>query len=272
MHRQTIRQPVTATGFGVFTGRDITLTLRPAGGGGIRFLRSDVGVELPADVAHLADAPNCTALSDGQHSLLLTEHLLCACHGLGVTDLQVQVEGEELPCFDGSVAPWVELLLRADLQPLEAPVEPLTVTQPCWIAKEGKVLGVLPYDGLRVSYCLEHSHPLIGTDFAEYCAGEHDFVADFAPARTFITEEEVRPLLESGRLKTQSVEYALVIFADRYSAPLRLPHEFPKHKILDLLGDLYLLGRPVRGHFLAYRTGHAENRALIRRLAEQGDG
>jgi len=278
LKRRTIQHEVSASGLGVVTGQEVTVTLRPAPSGyGIRFQRPAVGLELLVHPDHLLEVGNCTAFSDGTHRVFVAEHLLSVCHGFHLTDLAVVLSHEELPLFDGSAGPLARLVQEAGLRELEETIAPLVVTRPLRISRteqgREKTLEIRPYEGFKVTYRLEHPHPLIGTDEAEYVEGVHDYATELAPARTFVTVAEVEAVRAQGLLTHGAEDNALVIYDDHYSAPLRLEHEFARHKILDLLGDLYLLGRPLRGEVVARRTGHTDNRVLVRRwLAASGTG
>lgn len=277
MKRRTLRQPASITGPGVFLGRMVSVTLNPAdAGSGLRFRRLDADLQVAATLDSCLEHETCSGLTDGRCSLLAVEHLLSVLHAFQITDLEVIVSGGELPFFDSTAQPWAELVEQAGVVELDAEVEPLVIAAPIRVGGQKKWIEARPGPGLRLSYTLVHPHPLIGTATAEYIQGLSDYTTDFAPAQSFITLEEARRIYEKGLYPAELSSFqegldlfsqrALIVYEDHYSAPLRLVGEFPKHKIVDLLGDLYLLGRPVQGHITAYRTGHRENRALVRKL------
>jgi UDP-3-O-[3-hydroxymyristoyl] N-acetylglucosamine deacetylase len=281
MQRHTLQQPIRTTGQGIFLGREVAVTLHPAAAGhGLRFQRADVDLDVPVALDHLLEHETCSGLTDGRHRLLVVEHLLSVLRAFQITDLAVVVDGGELPFFDSTTQPWVELVQQAGVVDLEAAAEPLVVAETTRVEGPGKWIEARPGETFRVTYTLAHAHPMIGTDTAEYVEGVSDYAAEFAPAQSFITLAEARALYEMGLYQADIasfeeglelfVRHALVVYDDHYSARLRVAHEFPKHKIVDLLGDLYFLGRPLQGHIIAYRTGHAENLALARKLAAQG--
>lgn len=268
MRRKTVKAQVTRTGLGIATGQQVALSLAPAGPGhGLMIRRADVGLEIPLDIAHAADAANCTAVRLGEHSVFVVEHLLAALWASGITDLVVSVDHEEVPIFDGSAGPFLEMLSEAGTQDLEGEVEPLVVPQPVVLCEGGKLLAALPADDPSFYYYLEHSHPLIGRDYASYTPAREPFAERLAAARTFVTEQEARQLMAAGWLNAGGEQNALVVYDDRISQPVK-PGGFAAHKIVDLLGDLYLLDRPVIAQIIACRTGHTQNRRLARRLLE----
>lgn len=257
-------------GLGVFSGEEVRFRLEPAPPGtGILAFPEDSQEGLPLNIFLACEVHHCSAVRRDGYRVLVTEHLLAALHGLGITDLIVRISGVELPMFDGSALPYVELLLQAGLRVYEEAIEPLRVEEPIWLVEEDRVLAALPYPGLRVAYTLEHPHPMIGRDFACFDASTDSFADFLAPARTFITIEEWYRIQQQGILRAGSEENAIVVYPDRLSSPLRLPNELARHKALDILGDLYLLNRPVEGEFLAYRTGHAQNRHMALGLLAQ---
>lgn len=277
MQRRTLRRAIGITGPGVFLGRPVSVTLEPAEAGfGLHFRRSDVDWEVIATLASCLEHETCSGLTDGRCSLLVVEHLLSVLHAFQITDLQVTVRGGELPFFDSTAQPWAELVRQAGTVDLAAEVEPLVIGASIRVGNKEKWIEARPGAGLHLTYTLVHPHPLIGTDTAEYVQGLSDYATEFAPAQSFITLEEARRIYEKGLYAAEISSFqeglelfsphALIVYEDHYSAPLRVTQEFPKHKIVDLLGDLYLLGRPVQGHIIAYRTGHTENRALVRKL------
>jgi len=269
MLRKTIKAQVSRTGLGISTGEQVTLTLAPAEARhGLRVKRTDVGVEIPLDIEHAAEAPNCTAVRLGEHSVFVVEHLLAALWAAGITDLAVSVDHDELPIFDGSARPLVEMVAEAGTQDLDGEVEPLAVGEAVAFGDEVKLLTALPAEELSIHYFLDHPHPLIGLDYAVYAPAREAFAARLAGARTFVTEDEARQLMASGWLQAGDEHNAVIVYPDRLSE--QVEHgAFAAHKIVDLLGDLYLLNRPVLAQFMAFGTGHAENRALARELARR---
>jgi UDP-3-O-[3-hydroxymyristoyl] N-acetylglucosamine deacetylase len=195
------------------------------------------------------------------------EHLMAALAAGGITDLKVQVNGPELPLLDGSARPWVALLKEAGVAEAEGDVFPLAPAEPVVICEGEAFLSALPAGETELVYVLDHPHPLVGRQWARFRPATDDFAAEIAPARTFTTEQEARQAQAQGLLKGGSEENAIVIYPDHLSAPPGLPHAFARHKLLDLIGDLYLLGRPLRARVVAYQSGHELNHRLAQALA-----
>jgi len=261
--RRTLAREVVLIGNAVRThGGSVTLRLLP-GDEGFVFVRDDSGARLPADLDHLVSVPNATALGrDGRPEVLFTEHVLSALVGLGYTDAEVHVDCPEVPLFDGSALPVVAALGRAGALDLPGDLVPLTLAEPLVIERDGARLEARPAAAWSVSYELAHAHPLIGRCDASVCWA--DYREGIAPARTFATVGEIEQLRRDGYIRGGSEENLLVVHDDRLSAPLRLPSEFARHKVLDLIGDLALLGRPGVASLRASRTGHWHNQALAR--------
>ncbi len=270
MRRATVARAVTLEGAAVRThGGTARVTIAP-GEAGFVFVRDDTGARLPADLDHLVPVPNCTALGrDGRPEVLFCEHVLSALVGLGYSAAEVHLDGPEIPLLDGSALPLVEALATAGRQALPGGLAPLRLSEPVRYEAEGQWLLAEPAEEWSVAYRFEHSHPRIAHDEAAFDAAV-DYAAEIAPARTFATVQELTALREAGLIRGGSEANLLVVYDDRLSAPLRLEHEFATHKILDLIGDLALLGRPVQARLTAHRTGHSDNHAFARLLAARG--
>lgn len=265
MRRSTLAEPARLSGLAVRThGGPAQVTIEP-GADGFAFWRDDLGVRLPADLDHLVEVPNCTALGRGRPEVLFVEHVLAALVGLGYSDAEIHLDGPEIPLLDGSAAPIVAALHEAGRRLLPDEIEPLTLLEPVGFEADGQSLQAHPAASWSVEYTFVHPHPRIAFDRATFDAS-CDFATAIAPARTFATEQELRALAEAGLIAGGSAENLLVVHDDRLSAPLRLEHEFATHKVLDLIGDLALLGRPVQARLVAHRTGHSDNHALARLL------
>lgn len=264
--RSTPAATVTFEGCAVRThGGKVQVSIGP-GEDGFVFVRDDTGQAYPADLDHLVPVPNCTALGDGgRPEVLFTEHVLSALAGLGIWSAEIHLQGPEVPLLDGSAQPFADALAAAGTVALAGEVAPLVITEPLWYVADGQCLGALPADGWAVNYTFAHEHPLLRLD---QCVWDEttDYRLDIAPARTFATVEEIQALQAQGLVKGGSAENLLVIYADHTSAPLRLAHEYASHKVLDMLGDLALLGRPLQAQMVGYRTGHADNQAMARRI------
>jgi len=272
-YRRTLRRAVGCTGIGLHSGKPVRLALKPAPAEhGIRFLRTDVGVEIPASLEYLARLDHATTLSRDRVSVSTVEHLLSALHGLGVDDVLVEVDGPEVPILDGSAAPFVILVHEVGLKPLATPRHYLKILRPVEVVRGGKSIRISPADHFRVSYVIGFDHPLLRHQAASFRVAADTFAEAIAPARTFGFLREVETLRRSGLALGGSLDNAVVIgetglLNDR----LRFEDEFVRHKVLDAIGDLALLGHPVVGHLEATRAGHALHAALCRRLLESPD-
>jgi UDP-3-O-[3-hydroxymyristoyl] N-acetylglucosamine deacetylase len=267
-YRRTLRRSVGCTGIGLHSGRPVRLDLKPAPAGhGVRFWRSDVEVEIPATVAHLGRLDHATSLTEDGVSVETVEHLLAAVHALGVDDLRIELDGPEVPVMDGSAAPFVILIHEAGLRPLRASREYLKVVQPVEVRAAGKWARLSPADHLRVSYTIAFDHPLLRRQSASFQVRPDSFVDEIAPARTFGFLREVETLRRNGLALGGSLENAVVIGETGIlNNTLRFEDEFVRHKVLDAIGDLALLGHPVIGHLEASRAGHALHAALVKKL------
>ncbi len=267
--RKTIRDEVEVAGLGVRSGKQITVRLLPADAGhGLILRRTDLDITWPVDLDHTLPVPNGTSIGDERGRVDFLEHLMAVLWAAGVSDAQIVVDGPELPLFDGSAMPLYQAVGAAGQQVLAAEHAPIAPDEPIFHLGEDKALIVLPAEAARFSYSLVHEHPLIGHQFADFDPISDDFGAEIAPARTFATEQELRQLQQQGLVRAGTEDNCLIIYDDGYSEPLFAGNALARHKLLDLLGDLYLLGRPLQAQVLAYRTGHADNQALARRIAE----
>jgi UDP-3-O-[3-hydroxymyristoyl] N-acetylglucosamine deacetylase len=262
---------VGCTGIGLHSGKPVRLDLKPAlAGHGIRFRRTDRGVEIPATLENLARLDHATTLSREGVSIDTVEHLLSALHGLGVDDVLVEVDGPEVPILDGSAAPFVILIHEAGLRPLATPRQYLKILQPVEVVRGAKWARLLPADHLRVSYTIGFDHPLLRHQSATFRVTSQVFAEEIAPARTFGFLREVETLRRSGLALGGSLDNAVVIGETGVlNNKLRFEDEFVRHKILDAIGDLALLGYPVVGHLEASKAGHALHAALALKLIQK---
>jgi UDP-3-O-acyl N-acetylglucosamine deacetylase len=268
--RATIQRPVHYCGLGVTTARAITVSLLPSHEGGIKFRRSDTATEVVLQPGVASVGPSWTTIGTEAGEVRLVEHLLATLAAHAITDLLIEVSGPEVPLADGSARVWHELLLQAGRQSLPAEIPSLPVRAPLAVADQnGGVLCAFPWPTWRLLYTLEWPHPLVGRQRASFEVGQPDFGAALAPARTFALAEEARAAQQAGLFPAGSEDNVLVVFSDRLSAEPGLPEAFARHKLLDLLGDLYLAGQPLCGLFLGYNSGHRLNHRLLRRLLEQ---
>ena len=268
VYRRTLRREVACTGIGLHCGRPVRLRLVPAPAEhGIRFVRTDVGVEISATLAHIGSQDHATTLQRDGVSIGTVEHLLAALCGLGIDDVRVEVDGPEVPVLDGSASPFVILLHEAGLRPLAVPRQLLRVVQPVEVVHGGKVARLVPSEHFEVSYTIGFDHPLLRHQALALRVTPRSFSEQIAPARTFGFLREVELLRKSGLALGGSLENAVVIGETGVlNNKLRFEDEFVRHKILDAIGDLALLGHPLVGRLEATRAGHALHAAVANKL------
>jgi len=267
--QQTIRKPVECRGVGLHSGQPVRLILRPAPpGAGIRFrLLHRGGTTVAAHPDSLADSHYATTLGENGCRVQTVEHLLSATHALGIDNLEVELDAKELPALDGSAKPFVNLLYAAGRRVQTAPRRPVHVSEPIRVGDDGRWVEIVPAQDLWVSYTLDLDHPVVGTQSASFAVTERVFVEEVASARTYGFLSDLERLRENGLAKGGSLENAVVLGSDGIlNGHLRFQDEFVRHKILDLIGDLAILGRPVIGHVVARNAGHALNHQLVMEL------
>jgi len=266
-YRRTLKRAVGCTGIGLHSGRPVRLELKPAAAEhGIRFYRTDFDVEIACSLENLARLDHATTLSRDDVSVGTVEHLLSALHALGVDDVRVEVDGPEIPIMDGSAAPFVILIHEAGLRPLAVSRRYLKVLKPVEVVRGGKWARLSPADHFTVSYTIGFDHPLLRHQAFSVRVAPDTFATDIAPARTFGFLREVEMLRRAGLALGGSLENAVVIGETGVLNTLRFEDEFVRHKVLDAIGDLTLLGFPVVGHLEAMKAGHALHAALAREL------
>jgi len=272
-YRRTLKQPVGCTGIGLHSGKPVRLRLTPAPAGhGIRFLRADVGVEIPANLGHLSRQDHATTLSRDGVSVDTVEHLLSALFALGVDDVLVEVDGPEIPILDGSSAPFVILIHEAGLRPHHVGRQHLKVLKPVEVVRGGKWARLVPAEHFEISYDIGFDHPLLRHQAASLRITPRVFAEGVAPARTFGFLREVETLRRHGLALGGSLENAIVIGESGVlNTKLRFEDEFVRHKILDAIGDLALLGHPLVGRLEASKAGHALHAAVAQKLLATDD-
>jgi UDP-3-O-[3-hydroxymyristoyl] N-acetylglucosamine deacetylase len=261
--RNTVGRSASLAGRAILTGALVQVTLRPSEcGSGLCFRHLPTGVVIPADLDHAANVPNCTSLAGDGARIDFVEHLMAALFAGGITDAVVEVDGGEVPLLDGSAAPYHALIEEAGVVSLGEFLEPFALDRVVTVGDGVRTIEAAPSAVPGFEYLLDHPHPLIGRQAARFHTGAGGFAVSAAPARTFATEEEAKALVAARGLAGAELGMAIIAYDDRLSDPEPFPQSFAMHKIVDLMGDLYLLGRPVAAHVRGSRTGHADNRAL----------
>jgi UDP-3-O-acyl N-acetylglucosamine deacetylase len=230
---------------------------------GVLFRASD-GTLIPANADHVVDSNSATTVGAFGVRVRTIEHLMAAAAALGLDNMVVDIEGPEVPAADGSAKPFMDLLRSGGQVSLAAPRREIVVSQPIRVGTASRWLEVLPADSLRISYTLDNSHPAIGLQVGTYDISEDVFSQELAPARTYGFLRDVPAMRQSGLALGGSLENAVVVGKRAVlNDSLRYPDEFVRHKILDLVGDLFLLGRRLRGHVVGRNAGHALNYELV---------
>jgi UDP-3-O-[3-hydroxymyristoyl] N-acetylglucosamine deacetylase len=270
MKEKTIRKETSCNGIGLHSGKPIELKLLPASeGAGIVFIRKDLGGKrIPADAAHVVSTHLSTTIGAAGATVQTIEHLLAAVSALEIDNLMIEVDGPEVPVLDGSAAPFVALLLEAGIVNQERIKSFIEFLKPVTVFEKGKQVTIRPASSFEVSYQIQFDHPLISKQDYFYRHGRQAFIKEIAPARTFGFLKEVEHLKSQGLAQGGSLENAVVIGDDRIlnAQGLRFSDEFVRHKILDLIGDLSLLGMPVLGHVEAVCSGHMLHAKLIQEV------
>lgn len=270
MQRQaTITNPVSYTGIGLHSGKDVTITLIPAPANtGIVFTRVDLpgAPKVAAKAANVTGTMRATTLEAGEARVFTVEHLLAAFAALGVDNCEVEIDSVEPPVTDGSALPFVELVQQAGIRQQEAERKLVTITEAYAVRAEDKFITILPYDGLRITFTSINPHPQIGIQFGDYEITPESFIKEIAPARTIGFMHEIAALQAKGLALGGSLENAIVYDDEKVLTPLRFPDELVRHKILDIVGDLALAGC-VRGHVIAVKSSHTLNTELAKKIA-----
>lgn len=282
LKQRTVKKIVRTVGVGLHSGTKVALTLSPAApDSGIVFRRTDIDppVVLPATAIGVGDTRMASTLDNGGVKVSTVEHLMSACAGLGIDNLLVDVTAEEIPIMDGSASSFVYLLQQAGLQEQPAAKKFIRVLRPVEV-REGsgdqeKWARLEPYDGFKLKFFIEFKHPAVdGTgQNAEVDFAFESYVKEIARARTFGFMQDVEMLRGIGLARGGSLENAIVMDEYRILNPdgLRYENEFVRHKILDAIGDLYLVGHPLLAAYVAHKSGHGLNNLLLRALLKQPD-
>lgn len=270
MSANQLSQEVHFRGVGVHSGEICEVTVAPGQPGSGCWMERD-GQRWRCLADSVVELERCTVLGNGQTSVSTVEHLFAALAAFAIYDCEIRVVGSEIPILDGSALPFVQGL-RPFLEQGGVAPEPLRLRQPLWVGNEQSQVLALPSPVCRYHYSLYYPNTLIDYQEASYEPISESFEQKLAPARTFALEREVEWLRAQGLARGGSLDNALVVLADGFSSPLRLEQEMARHKCLDLVGDLYLLGRPLLAQVFAVKAGHRWHvelaRKILRELAE----
>ena len=271
-YQSTIKKTVHCSGVGLHSGKQIKLSLSPAGANtGIRFIRSDIeGRNLvPAFMNRVTDTTMATTISEGNVSVATTEHLLAAVNGLSIDNIIIEVDGPEVPIMDGSSVPFVELLRDAGIRQQKSYRRLVKITREISFREGDKYISIYPYDGFKVTAEINFQHDTIKRQVYSVAVSPKKFVDEISKARTFGFLEDVKKLQDNGLALGASLDNAVGIDENGVlnKEGLRYENEFVRHKIVDIIGDMTLLGCPVLGHIVAYKSGHSQHLKLMETIA-----
>jgi UDP-3-O-[3-hydroxymyristoyl] N-acetylglucosamine deacetylase len=266
---QTIRTAVECQGVGLHSGAPVKLRILPApAGSGIRFRRTDLdNFEIEALGRNVARVSYATSLMKKGVLISTTEHLLSALIGTGIDNAIIELDNLELPILDGSALPFVEMIHRAGIRKQRRPRSYLRICRELELREGNKFIAVYPAETYSVSYTIDFPHPLIGREVFRGNLSDGQYLRGIAPARTFGFLHEAEAMRQQGLIRGASEENAVVLTRDSVlNPPLRFSDEFVRHKVLDLIGDLALVGKQILGSIVADRAGHAMHTAIVSRI------
>jgi len=276
LKQRTLKTTIKTTGVGLHTGVRVDLVLRPAApDAGITFHRVDLptAVAIPANARYVGDTRLSSTLKQDGASISTVEHVLSALAGLGIDNVHIDVAGPEIPIMDGSAGPFVFLLQSAGIVEQNAAKKYLTIVQPVEVRDGDKWARFDPFYGFKLDFTIDFPHPMFGSENRQVVIdfAEHSYVKEVARARTFGFMQDVEAMRAAGLGLGGSLQNAIVLddFRVLNAEGLRYDNEFVKHKVLDAIGDLYLLGHPLIGQYTAFKSGHALNNALARTLLDR---
>lgn len=266
----TVQRPVEASGVGLHSGVPVTIRVLPAPvSTGIVFIRTDLdNFPIPASWRHVARVSYATSLMRQGVLISTTEHLLSVFYSIGIDNAYIEIDNLEVPILDGSGLPFVELIREAGLRHYRRKRRYLRVRRPISVEGNGKRITILPDESFRLTCDIVFDHPLVGRQALEMEVSPERYAEQIAPARTFGFQYELDQMRNMGLIRGASLENAVCFDRDNVLNPegLRFPDECCRHKALDLIGDLALIGKPLLGHVIAERAGHAMHAALVARI------
>lgn len=272
MKRKTLAKELVYKGVGLHKGENIDMRLVPQTSGGLVFKRVDLEEGkniINVHVDNTFDLTRGTNLKNEFGAAIYTiEHFLSALYILNITDLMIEIEGNELPIADGSAIEFVKAMEETGVVDLAEDVNPIVVKEPVYVTVGDKHVVVLPYDGYKITYSIRFEHTFLKSQMAEFEIDLETYKKEIAPARTFGFDYEIEYLKKNGLALGGTLDNAIVVTKDGVLNPqgLRFEDEFVKHKILDIIGDLKVINRPIRGHIIAIKAGHAINAEIGKKL------
>ena len=272
--QKTISKEGSLSGIGLHTGKMVQVFFKSAvPDAGIHFFKNGISVGVlgkNSSAFMTDDVARCSAIGSGSSRILTVEHLLAAIYGLGISNLSVDVHGDEIPGVDGSAAPFVKLLKELGLKDQKKKKYVYRIREPLFCHEDGKAISIYPSEKFEISYLLDYDYPGLRNQKAEFTVSPQIFGKEIAPSRTFCTAEEARSLKSNGFGLGGSEENNIVVSPDgSHQKDLRFQDECARHKVLDVIGDLSLLGFPVLGKVIGIRSGHSLNRKLVQAIRRQ---
>ena len=268
----TLARPVSYSGIGLHAANEVHMVLRPAPADtGIVFVRTDLAgnPSVPAQLAYVTNTMRATTLEQGEAKVFTVEHLLSALQGMAVDNCIVEMDSVEPPVADGSSLTFVRLIEQAGIQKLDMPRRVLTVRRQHLVQEEDKFIAILPYDGFRITFTSINPHPLLGVQFSDTEITKDNYIRDIAVARTIAFTKELAMLKKLGLGKGGTLENTIVYDDTTCLSVLRSDDELVRHKVLDVIGDMALLGRSLKGHIIAVKSSHKLNNMLARQISEE---
>ena len=268
-YKTTLKREVSFTGVGVHGGKTVHMVLRPSEEGRLQLVRSDLEGACFTPDPRRVESPNCTVIKADGIRIQTVEHLFAVLYVYGIDSLTIELDGDEIPILDGSAGPIAQAVASAGIRTLPGRKKILTILESFAVSDDRGEVFVAPSQNFSVRYRISYEHPAIGEQDLECTVTPETFVRDIAPARTFGFLKDVESLRSRGLARGGSLENALVLDETKViNGPLRFKDEFVRHKILDLIGDLALLGYPVRGRFDVHSGGHALHQKAVRHILD----
>lgn len=269
MRQKTIKNSIELEGIGLHTGKKSYMKILPAEENfGIRFIRADIPDQEPvlAHFSKVTSTERSIVLGQDRSRIRTPEHLLATAYGFGIDNLLIQLKGEEVPALDGSGLDFARSFQEAGILEQEAVKTFMTISDSVWVTQDNSHVIAFPDKELKITYIADFSHPLIGTQFFEFSLNDGNFARDLAPARTFGFWEEVKSLWNRHLALGGNLENAIVIKKNCFSTPLRFEDEIVRHKCLDLIGDISLLGAWLKAHIFAIKSSHSLDVKLLNEI------
>lgn len=269
--QRTVRDNISCTGIGLHSGKKVKMTIKSAPpDSGIQFIRTDLKVPqiIKAHFENVIDTNLSTTIGINGTRVSTVEHLMAAFFGLGIDNVRVDIDGPEVPIMDGSAAPFIFLIKSAGIREQKKAKQFIVIKRPLRIQEGNRSISIKPSKELKISFSIDFPHPLIKDQHFDLQFSDSNFVKEISKARTFGFLKDMKTLMDAGLAQGGSLDNAIVI--DEYRVlneeGLRYSDEFVRHKILDFIGDLAIIGAPIIGHFIIERSGHSLNQALLKKL------